>query len=200
MAYFLGKDVLMIIRTEDTTYGIDVSASGTLATSASPSTIKNLSVPVFTSGDVIGDLTGLDLGIGTNDEDVSFMGANTQLKAEVRKETTVTTTTKKKNQVYDVLFNGDVLGSLGRWGVTGSSFRDGLTEPDITFGYRIYIALKDGSEIFAIKNAQMTNHTVTLNADGTQEETIEWASQVEPEIFASTGATGIATATTPTEL
>jgi len=200
MAYFLGKDVLMIIRTENTTRGIDVTASGTLNNSGSPTTIKNLSAPDFTTTDVIGDLTGLDLGIGTNDEDVSFMGANTQLKAEVRKETTVTTTTKKKNQVYDVLFNGDVLGNIGRWGVTGTNFRDGLTEPDITFGYRMYIALKDGSEIFTIKNAQMTNHTVTLNADGTQEETIEWASQVEPEIFATTGATGIATATTPAEL
>mgnify|MGYP003677089921 CR=1 FL=1 len=200
MAYFLGKDVLMIIRTENTTRGIDVTASGTLDNSGSPTTIKNLSAPDFTTTDVIGDLTGLDLGIGTNDEDVSFMGANTQLKAEVRKETTVTTTTKKKNQVYDVLFNGDVLGNIGRWGVTGTNFRDGLTEPDITFGYRMYIALKDGSEIFAIKNAQMTNHTVTLNADGTQEETIEWASQVEPVIFTTSGATGIATPTTTAEL
>ena len=119
MAYFLGKDVLMIIRTEDTTYGIDVSASGTLDTSSSPSKIKNLSTPVFTSYDVIGNLTGLDLGIGTNDEDVSFMGANTQLTAEIRKETTVTTTTKKKNQVYDGLFHGYVLGYIARWGFPG---------------------------------------------------------------------------------
>ena len=116
MAYFLGKDVLMIIRTENTTRGIDVTASGTLDNSGSPTTIKALAAPDFTTTDVIGDLTGLDLGIGTNDEDVSFMGANTQLKAEVRKETTVTTTTKKKNQVYDVLFNGDVLGNIDRWG------------------------------------------------------------------------------------
>jgi len=200
MAYFLGKDVLMIIRTENTTYGLNVTASGTIDVTAGATTIKALAGPDFTSNDVIGDLTGLDLGIGTNDEDVSFMGANTQLKAEVRKETTVTTTTKKKNQVYDVLFNGDVLGSLGRWGVTGSTVRDGLTEPDVTFGYRMYIALKDGSEIFAIRNAQMTNHTVTLNADGTQEETIEWASQVEPQIFATTGASDIAGPTTTGEL
>lgn len=200
MAYFLGKDVLMIMRTENTTRGIDVTAAGTLENSGSPTTIKNLSAPVFTSTDVLGDLTGLDLGIGTNDEDVSFMGANTQLKAEVRKETTVTTTFKKKNQVFDVLYNGDVSGSVGRWGVTGTTFRDGLTEPDVSFGYRLYVSLKDGSEIYAVKNAQMTNHTVTLNADGTQEETIEWTSQVEPEIFATTGATGIATPTTATEL
>ena len=99
-----------------------------------------------------------------------------------------------------VLFKGVFVGSISRLGFTDSSSRDRLTESDMTFGYRMYIALKDGSEIFAIKNAQMTNHTVTLNADGTQEETIEWTSQVEPEIFATTGASAIATPTTATEL
>ena len=31
-----------------------------------------------------------------------------------------------------------------------------------------------------IRNAQMTNNTVTLNADGTQEQSIEFTSSVSP--------------------
>ena len=38
----------------------------------------------------------------------------------------------------------------------------------------------------------MTGHTVSLNADGTQEETVEFTSQVNPQIFAATGSAGTA--------
>ena len=42
--------------------------------------------------------------------------------------------------------------------------------------------MKGNSECFTVRNATLTGHSVSLNADGTQEETLEFASQVEPVI------------------
>jgi len=201
MAYYLGKDVGVELKTENSTYGITVGSDNILTGSGSPSTIGELANPDFDAGvGVISNLTGVDLGLGTTDEDVSFMGANTPLKAEVKKETTVTLTKKKNSPAFDVIFSGDTSGNCARWGVTGSAIRDGLSEPDVTFGYRIFVQLKSTAEIIAIRNAQMTSHTVSLNADGTQEETIEFASQTQPMIYTGTGSGGLDRATDATEL
>tara|TARA_Y100000310_G_scaffold34795_1_gene32950 strand:+ start:4123 stop:4782 length:660 start_codon:yes stop_codon:yes gene_type:complete len=219
MAYYLGKDVGIILKTENPTYGITVHTdySGSadvgnvgllLSGAAAPTTIGMLELPNFDSGTgIISNVTGLDLGIGSNDEDVVFMGTNSPLKAEIRKETTVSITKKKDSAAFDTIFSGDVSGSVGRWGLqSGSSgagtsgFRDGLSSPDVEFGYRVFVQLKGATEIFSIRNAQITAHTVTLNADGTQEETVELTSQVNPLIFAATGSTGLDEPTTTTEL
>ena len=201
MAYYLGKDVGVEIKTENASYGITVDAGNNVSSDASPSTIGKLENPDFDAGvGVISNLTGVDLGLGTTDEDVVFMGANTPLKAEVKKETTVSLTKKKNSPAFDAMFSGDTAGNCARWGVTGSSIRDGLSEPDVTFGFRIFVQLKATAEILAIRNAQMTGHTVTLNADGTQEETIEFASQTQPMIYNATGSGGLDRATTTTEL
>jgi len=201
MAYYLGKDVGVELKTENSTYGIIVSAANAITADSTPTTIGKLENPDFDAGvGVISNLTGVDLGLGTTDEDVSFMGANTPLKAEVKKETTVTLTKKKNSPAFDVIFSGDTSGNCARWGVTGSAIRGGLSEPDVTFGYRIFVQLKSTAEIIAIRNAQMTGHTVSLNADGTQEETIEFASQTQPMIYTGTGSDGLDRATTTTEL
>ena len=205
MAYYLGKDVGVVVKTE-ANYGLTVSAGNVVSTASPGATIGNLSNPDFDSAATVGlisNLTGVDLGIGTNDEDVSFMGANTPLKAEVRKETTVTLTKKKDSPVFDLLFVGDSAFTNGvRWGVKtgGASVYDGLEEPSTDFGYRVFVQLKGGEEILAIRNAQMTGHTVSLNADGTQEETIEFTSQVNPLIYAATGSGGLDRATAASEL
>ena len=192
MAYYLGKDVGVVLTTEDATHGMTVALTSNLYTlaAASPgSTIGNLDNPNFdTSTGLVSNLTGVDVGIGTMDEDTVFMGANTPLKAEIRKETTVTLTKKKNSAAFDVMFNGDSTGNLGRYGVdSGNALIGGLAQPgarhDATFGFRIFIQLKDGEEVLCIRNAQMTAHTMTLNADGTQEETIEFTSMVNPNIF-----------------
>jgi len=201
MAYYLGKDVGVELKTENSTYGIIVSAANAITADSTPTTIGKLENPDFDTGvGVISNLTGVDLGLGTTDEDVSFMGANTPLKAEVKKETTVTLTKKKNSPAFDVIFSGDASGSCARWGVTGSAIRGGLSEPDVTFGYRLFVQLKSTAEIIAIRNAQMTSHTVSLNADGTQEETIEFASQTQPMIYTGTGSGGLDRATDATEL
>ena len=56
---------------------------------------------------------------------------------------------------------------------------------NISFGYRVFIELKNGTEIIAVPGCQLTGHTVTLNADGTTEETCELISQVTPKIGAA---------------
>jgi len=205
MAYYLGKDVGVVLTTEDATYGITVGVTSNVYTVAGVdpgATIGPLANPNFdTSTGLVSNLTGVDIGIGSTDEDVVFMGANTPLKAEIHKETTVTLTKKKNSAAFDVMFAGDEDGTIARYGVKDSgTLYGGLEQPGddyaYTFGYRIFVALKAGSEILAIRNAQMTSHTVSLNADGTQEETIEFTSQVNPKIFHAITDGGLDTATT----
>ena len=62
------------------------------------------------------------------------------------------------------------------------------------YGYRLHIVLKPfvsgdvTEEVFVVKNAVMTGHTVSLNADGVTEESIEFTSSVAPEPFVPTAA------------
>jgi len=224
MAYFLGRDVVVAITTEDVAYGIDVAENGgaksTYLDSAGPSastdinfagprldsnatnspvtgdtantTIFGTQEPTGGSGEnwsnEVSDLIGVDLNIGTTDEDITYMGQKSVLKAEIKKETTISLTRKKGDACWDTIFNE------ARWGVIGSaSYHDGLTSPDATdFGYRIYIKLKDATEVFTLPNTCIQGHTVSLNADGTTEETLEFMSYIEPII----NAEDILTATT----
>jgi len=197
MAYYLGKDVSVLIHTESDR-GISIDSDNVLTTETVGTAIPDLATTVtFDSGTgLISNLTGVDLGIGSTDEDVVFMGANTPLKAEVHKETTVSLTKKKDSPTFDVIFSGDTSGNIARWGVkAGGAFYDGLEIPLVTFGYRLYVQLKGSTEIFTVYNAQISGHTVTLNADGTQEETIEFTAQVNPQLFAASGNPGLTTAT-----
>jgi len=158
------------------------------------------------------DLTGVDIGIGVTDEDITFMSKKTILKAEIKKETTITLTRKKSNNIWDVVYNGPTASGEGwtgsaaedgaygaRWGVIEGSqnnwyINNGLVAPknvtdsggtNVTFGYRVFIELKNGQEIISIPGCQLTGHSITLNADGTQEETCELVSQVTPQIGAA---------------
>ena len=157
----------------------------------------------------VSDLTGVDLGIGVTDEDVTYMGKKTVLKAEIKKETTISLTRKKKNNVWDVVYNGPTATNEGwdgtaaedgdygaRWGVIEGTEGDwhinnGLMAPKNAvdyggsvpcFGYRVHIELKSGEEVISIPGCQLTGHTISLNADGTTEETCELISQVTPKI------------------
>ena len=187
MAYFLGSDVKVALTTEHNTTGVLVASGATglytLSTTTSNPTIKKRGGTELGTTNAMADVIGLDLGIGAMDEDVSYLGHRTPLKAEVHKETTVSLTLKRKNANFDIIFSGDSSGDVGRWGVNeGGSLADGLSEPDNFYGYRLAIHMKGAKECFTVRNACLVGHTVTLNADGTQEETIEFSSQVEPVI------------------
>jgi len=191
MAYFLGSDVKVALTTEHSGSGMAVASGAaglyTLTGAASPTNgISKRAAANLSSSGALVDVVGLDLGIGAMDEDVSYLGHRTPLKAEVHKETTISLSLKRKNAVYDVIFSGDSSGDIGRWGLTRTgALADGLSEPDVTYGYRLAVYLKSGSEVFTVRNATFTGHTVSLNADGTQEETLEFSSQVSPVISSS---------------
>jgi len=200
MAYYLGRDVVVALTTEDTGFGLqlDVSDGGlqTFATGAGPEDAADLVIGGGRAGSVFGtvtgttrnysneisDLVGVDLSIGTIDEDITYMGQRSVLKAEIKKETTITLTMKKSDMRWDKTFNGDGTNS-GRYGIKGTgSFHTGLEDPGVAdFGYRVYIKLNSG-EYFMAPNCCIQGHSVTLNADGTTEETLEFMTYLDPII------------------
>jgi hypothetical protein len=201
MAYYLGRDVKVYIANESTTatntyvHDTDLTITST-GTHGSGQTIfsKPRSAPMHSEA-LVTDLTGVDLGIGTTDEDISFIGLRTVLKAEIKKETTLSLTRKKKDAVWDIIFNGDGTNVL-RWGHSGditagsaTNVYTGLEKPTQQYGYRLHIQLKTGGEIFCLRNCQITGHTTSISVDGVQEETLEFISMVDPKIVTAAHVT-----------
>ena len=194
MAYFLGRDVDVYITTESASGASNV---GVWISGGAESTLVNTSG----SGDIhfafarnhtdyltyaVKDVTGLDLSIGAVDEDITYFGVRSVTKAEVKKETTVSLTAKKSNFGWDEIFDS------GRYGTTtGGSFTgNALRSPTVDTGYRLHVVLKSGEEVFTVPGMCVQGHTVSVNADGTSEETLEFMSYVTPLIgnAANTGA------------
>ena len=198
MAYFLGRDVEVYVTTEapsgSSATGVYVTSNGALATvDGGSDQVAFLPLNSGTSGNRSADVTGVDVSIGAVDEDITYFGIRSTTKAEIKKETTVTLTKKKNDNVMESIYSG------ARYGVSGSSvgdsLSDGLTMPslqkvssNISYGYRIHVVLKSGSEVFTIPNNCIQAHTVSINADGTQEETIEFMSYVSPLVTSGASA------------
>jgi len=197
MTYYLGRDVKVFIATEKNGAGLHVHDTNLTIASASTGGTKfasDRSTALDASGQQT-DLTGVDLGISVVDEENSYMGLRQQGKSEIKNETTLTLTRKKKDAVYDVIYNGDGTNVL-RWGVSGvvtagstANVFDGLTKPDQNYGYRIHVQLKSSGEIFCIRNATISAHGTTMTADGAQEETLEFTSHVKPKIVTAVHTT-----------
>jgi len=176
MAYYLGRDVSVVLKTEHTTRGVlatgamDSDGTGGFATDSAG------------AGDAVTDLTSVDIGIGVQDEDITYMGNKSVLKAEIKKETTCSLTCKKSNSAWDLVFN------LARWGVNDDDEHDGLTAPPSAaaaaadYGYSVEVTMSAGGQKLTLRNATVTGHTVSLNADGTAEETLEFVTQVAPVV------------------
>jgi len=176
MAYYLGRDVSVTLRTESSSDGMNINGdvsgntTGTFATASG-------TVP----GTAVTDLTGLDIGIGVQDEDITYMGKKSVLKAEIKKETTVSLTRKKSSSVWDIIFN------LARWGANATERHNGLVAPPAdgvtaNYGYQVIVNMSDAEDVLTLRNCTITGHTVSLNADGTTEETLEFVTQVAPVI------------------
>ena len=214
MAYYLGRDVKVWILTEDPDQGITVTSNA--AKLEGNQNVANFAQMRHTDSVVdtyaLTDLTGVDVGIGVTDEDISYIGLRTVLKAEIKKETTISLTRKKSSNQWDVIFNGPMTSgecsdgssyeSTGaRWGCDNNLISAGLTNPSDhqdsssvqTFGYRVIVP-----------GCQITGHSVSLNADGTTEETMEWMSSVDPIIVTDsttgTGATAAVAAMSASDL
>ena len=206
MAYFLGRDVNVFITTEavngTNASGVFVDDAGDLAV-VSGSGDNTFALPLnsgMVAGNEVQNMTGVDLSIGAVDEDITYFGERSVTKAEIKKETVLTITKKKSNNVFDGVYNNG-----GRYGVSGSSvgnsFSDGLGQPSqqkvstsISYGYRIHVQMKDQTETFSIPNACVQSHTTSLNADGTTEETIEFMSYVTPLVTTGNVATAATSA------
>ena len=193
MVFYLGKDVSVYLTTENTTLGVTPKIDGT-------TNVVNTATATFAAklaGTVteVADVTSLDLGIGSMDEDIAYFGQRTALKAEIKKATSLTLTSKKSD------FNQEVIWDTIRYGLTGSTVSDasimsGLAEPTIEYGYRAYVHLSGTSEVMTIPNCVVQSHSVSINADGTTEQTLELMSSVTPVI---SGANYV-TATDPADL
>jgi len=203
MVYFLGRDVQVWLGTEEQSNGLFYSGSATgpnwdTSDATSVSNYVRFAIPcgsgaAVTTSDVAENfITGVDLSIGAMDDDITYLGFRDVTKVEIKKETTLTLTRKKTNAVWDQVFNN------ARFGLTGSSLlgASALEEPTTTRGYRIWIKLKDSDTVFTLRNSCIQGHTVTENADGTADETLEFMSYIDPKIATA----AIATATDGTEL
>lgn len=190
MVYFVGRDVAVWLGTEEQNNGLFYSGSASgpnwdTSDAASVSNYTRFALPTArgTEGSEAEDfgfdyISGVDLSVGAMDEDITYVGFRDVTKVEIKKETTVTLSRKKVDEMWDQVFNN------ARFGVTGSSLitSAGLTEPTQGKGYRIWIQLKNGTEVFTIRNACVQSHTVTNNSDGTADETLEFMSYVDPKI------------------
>jgi hypothetical protein len=203
MAYFLGKDVSVGMATEQ--QGIDGTVSGAFvdtqhATLMTMSAVSGTSDVQFAKCRVSGtaaagaegavdvsDLTGVDVSIGAVDEDISYFGYRSVTKAEIKKETTVTLTRKKKDAAWETVYNS------GRYGVNsaGSFTANALTMPTVNTGYRLYVQMKSSTEVFTIPGCCIQSHSVSVNADGTSEETMEFMSYVTPLVGTGNNTTAI---------
>ena len=214
MVYFLGRDVKIYIGTESDTADKNVAVlSGAVAGTtdvqviATGTTNADYFAYSLAEGATVADwpanvadVTGIDISTG---------------KVEIKNEYTISITRKKATNTWDTIFNGPVLttsaengaGKHGaRWGLAGDygnsteaapkvasgleNPKDYATATKVEAGYRILIVLKGtaAGETMAFPNCLITAHTVSINADGTTEETMELVTQQK----ALQGASGLA--------
>ena len=194
MVFFLGKDVTVALATENQTNGVGVTPAAGASTQLQVAVSPTNPVAATLNGGIgtdVAQLTACDVTIGAMDEDITYFGMRSVTKAEIKKETTVSLTRKKVNEYWDVIFNE------ARYGVgDSSSARTGLEEPDATTGYRIFITIDAGSgtdEVITIPGNCIQSHSVTINTDGTMDETLEFMSYITPSFGTSKDTTVIST-------
>ena len=114
MVYYLGKDVRVYITTETDEAGVKI-VSDEVEVIAGADTTTHFAHKLNAAGCAAGsadfevsDLTGVDVGIGVQDEDISYIGGVNVLKAEIKKETTVSLTRKKSDSEWDRIYCGVV--------------------------------------------------------------------------------------------
>jgi len=163
------------------------------------------------ASNIISDITGVDVTLGTVDEDIAYLGQRTALKAEIKNEITLVLTRKKgdgsssaqSHELFAALFNEARCGLLHEDGTIDAevgetdsklSFDNSVTMPTATadgsnFGYRLHLQLKESSEVMTLKNMCMTEYSTTLNPDGITEETITFYGNVKPAIGSTPNTT-----------
>ena len=163
------------------------------------------------ASNIIKDITGVDLTLGTVDEDITFMGQRAALKAEIKKDINLSITRKKgagvstiqTHELFEELFNDARCGIKHSSGTIDAeigetdgnlSFDNNLQQPHFTsggsnFGYRLHLQMKDSAEVLTLKNMCITEYNATVSADGVSEETITFYGNVTPVIGTSPNTT-----------
>ena len=212
MAYFLGRDVKVAITTEhdgteDAHTASNFGLSAVMVADSSAPAVPERETTIF--GAATGELTNpvtdvisVDVTLGAIDEDIAYMGQRTALKAEIKKENTVVITKKKDSKLFDEMFK------IARYGLKtkGSSGdpvamgQDTLAQPAQIHGYRLHVQLKGSTEVLSLPNMTMSEHSVTLNADGVQEESMTFMGHVTPIISDGTNNATMVAVTSATSL
>ena len=176
MAYYVGRDVDVFWSTEHETTGIKENSSDfELERETGPQSAATTDGIVYCLADIgetftkLTDVTGVDVSVGAQDEDISYMGLRNVGKVEVKKDTSITVTMKKKDRKFLQLYQGNVKagsshgsgGHTARWGLLELSshdtpgtvdISDGTVDPKscvdyddstvTTYGYRIVLEFK----------------------------------------------------------
>jgi len=228
MAFYTGKEVKVWVCTETSDSsqkalgviqtGTGKNEMGIFSSVAGSGTrpTEMFAAPYDEAGDAglnVTDLTGVDVSIGSVDEDISYFQTANIGKIEVKKETSVTLTRKMSDKAFLVAYQGKVKAGSAedaaglhptRWGLkTGTAISSGITDPkstkdgagNISYGYRLHILLKTSGQVFTIPNCSLMSHAVTASNDAANEETVEFMSTVKP-IISTTGLGYNTTATT----
>ena len=187
MTDFLARDVKVYIGTETDAATVQWKPTATgsawvFTDATTPTTDYTMLAAARDNSDDedsrVEQLSGVDLSIGAMDEDTSYLGFRGVTKVEIKKETTLSLTRKKQDASWDEWFND------GRFGVNtaNDNFHTPGVEPFQDYGYRIWVKLKDSTDVFTLRNCCIQSHSVSNNVDGTSDETLEFMSYVEPVI------------------
>jgi len=180
MAYYVGRDVDVYWGTEQDTHGIKEYGGNLLhidalaANAFEADTIVGSLVDIGEPETLLKDVTGVDLSVGAQDEDISFFGVRNVGKIEVKKDTSITITMKKKDRKFLQLYQGKCAGTghaedgtsehSARWGLVELAsgtvrIQGGDIDPKscvqadattkTTYGYRIILNFKDESSATA---------------------------------------------------
>ena len=191
MAYFLGRDVIVCLGVENTTNAMDnqgtsgasvVSGAGTAANN---DLIRRTSLNTGTGVGKVDDLTGVDITLGSVDEDIAYMGQRTALKAEIKKETTIVLTKKKTDQFFSSAFAQGMRYGVADTATVDAAVELGLQQPAAGFGFRICVGIKDDKEVITVAGCTFSEYGTTVNADGVTEETLTFISHVTPVVAAA---------------
>ena len=200
---YADADTFQLAVVQSDAAGLTEMSVMTTGTTRSPEMFAG---PIYSAGHAdlgVTDLTGVDISIGSVDEDISYFQTANVGKIEVKKETSVTLTKKMSDKAFLVAYQGQVLAgsaedSVGehptRWGLKesttpGARISSGATDPKnttnsvggaITYGYRVYIQLKTSGQILALPNCTLMSHAVTIGNDAATEETVEFMTTVKP--------------------